>query len=264
MNRINGKWLCLLVYGLVAVVMIVALPICQAARGGEPAGKDLENRALIRRLVEGLHNGVKEPKIKDMDAGPPYLIIPKTFDWESQKRICANIEKLVGMGTDAFSELIAHVDDHRFCGFWEFAEEEPVSVGRICEEIIERQVEPFHYDVHSPIISARVPHTLPKGRKRDWEAWWKRNQDKSLRELQINAAEASITILKHTRNDRTFPDESFDSWRARQIKGLTKMVEELKKSRKPKPARSGHFFRLLRQDRVKRVGDENRYYYDSR
>jgi len=261
MNRIIGKLSFLLPYCVVAVVVIAAWPICQAARGEEAARKDREKTEVVRRLIEGLGN--KDVKMKGwIDSSRPYLIIPKTFDWELQKHIGENVEKLVAMGMDAFPELIAHLDDQRFCGYWETAEVGPIHVGPICEEIMERQVEPFHYDVHAPIIIAWVPQTLPRGKKTDWEAWWKKNKDKSLRELQIEAGEASIRILKHAKQPNAI-DEDFDSWRARQIKGLERMVGKLKRSKRPMPARSGQDLHLLRQDYVQRVGGEDRYYFVS-
>jgi hypothetical protein len=264
MNAIFAKAPFIFLYCLIALVMNVARPSGREARGDEAVVETSKKSAAARQLIEQLGNADVKSK-SGPEGSDPYLIIPTTFNWEREKHVCENIDKLIEMGTDAFPELIAHLDDNRFCGFWLGAVERPVHVGKICREIIERQVEVFHYDIHAPIIIKWVPNTLPQSdwepeRKPVWERWWKKNQDKSLRKLQIEAAEASIALLNRSKER----DRGFDSWRAKQIKGLQRMIEDLKKSKKPKPARAvrpAHDLRIPQQSSVKRVGDEDRYYY---
>jgi hypothetical protein len=256
---------------ILAVVMGMSGLMCLQASGKEPTKADRTKTKLIRELIDGLGN--RGVVIKDRRSSNPYLVIPKTFDWKLCKHVYENIEKLMGMGIDAFPELIAHQDDGRFCGFHVVEVEDPTDVGFICEHIITSQVEVFPYDVYAPGVVTWVPHTIPqydseempagpdsdKLWKKSWDKWWKKSKDKSLRELQITAAEESITCLRKAKID----DPDFASWRTKQIKGLNKMIAELKQSKKPKRAKFGYVIQFPSPDLVKTVGNEQRYYFSN-
>jgi hypothetical protein len=218
------------------------------------------------RLIAGLGN--KGVVIKGWRGNSdPYLIIPKGFDWKMQEHVNDNIARLVEMGVDAFPQLIAHRNDDRFCGFRVGEVDTPRRVGSICEDIIEGQIDVFPYEVDRKIVMTWVPHPLwqwdfEKGKESDkeemdWNAWWKKNKNRSLYRLQIDVAEAAIAILKKSKRD----DEGFASWRSRQIKGLEQMIQELKKSKKPKPPRGAPHVSTIPRALVKTVGNEQRYYF---
>jgi hypothetical protein len=257
---------------VLAVVLSVSGAIYPQATAKEPKKADQDKTKRIRDLIDGLGNRGVVINDKTADA---YLVIPKTFDWERCKHARDNIDKLMAMGMDAFPELISHHDDGRFCGFREGAIDRPTSVGDVCADIIESQVDVSSYDVYAPKVIGWVPPTIPRfGREitpglsdsyeswkkswdKGWDRWWKRSKDKSLRELQIKAAEDSITWLRKSKTD----DPDFPSWQDKQVEGLKKMISQLKQSKKPKRGEFPYGLRVPDLNSVKKVGDEQRYYF---
>jgi len=218
---------------------------------------------LARKLIAGLGNkGVEVKHSYETDA--PYVVIPKDFDWKSHAKVNDRVEKLIELGMDAFPELIHAPNGDLFCGFYDTGVvEKPETVWRLCEKIIVCQVEVFDFEIAGQSQLSWIPHVLRGDGWRnngvDWDKWWKKNKGKSLRKLQIEAAEEAIAILEKTKDDR----EDFKEWRAKQIKGLKKMIAKLEKSKKPMPPSHPPHVRLVRQECVKKVGNQERYYYEN-
>ena len=251
-----------------ALLLLLPLLILQNVRGDEPS-KD-ENAKKARELIERL--GYKDVIIKGWPRSrDPYLVIPKNFKWKHQE-INENIDKLIKMGLDAFPELVAHLDDDRLCGFEVIEVETPIRVGTVCSNIIKCQICVFEYDVRDKEMWQWEPHPLGEddsGEFKGFDAkkWWEKNRNKSLCELQIDAAKKSLNILKNTKKNRrsdfwgTDRRKEYQSWRTKQIKGLESLIKELEETNKPKPIEGSLHIGTIRERDIKKVGDEDRVYF---
>jgi hypothetical protein len=99
-------------------------------------------------------------------------------------------------------------------------------------------------------------HLLSRSNASSWAKWWKKHRDKSLLEMQIAVAESSLSILK-SKDER----RRFNPWGHRQLKGLEEMIQELRKDKKPKAGVLTFHITLVERSLVKKVGDEERYYF---
>jgi hypothetical protein len=247
-------------YCFPAMIMTMVCLACSSIFAEKPIKTEKDREKRIRTLINGLGN--KNVTINWENESEPYLILPDDFDWKIQEHVSENIEELFQIGKDAFPELIAHMNDTRFCGFRVGAVDSPRKVGQICDCIIEQQIDVFEYDVYAPIVHSWLPHPFyemirDKDGRSDAEEWWKSNRHKSLRELQIEAARKAIEILKKSKEDA----EDYDSWRNKEIAGLEKLIQELKQSKKPKSADLGFDLHGIHRKEIKRINNENRYYF---
>ena len=120
---------------------LILIGCCAKLMSAEPSPQDKTDNREISRLIGGLGNpGVKIVFPKQDD---PYLVIPKSFDWESHQRLRTTIEELMKMGVTAFPALAEHVSDDRFCCFTVGPVDRPHTVGWICEQIIKGQIDVY-------------------------------------------------------------------------------------------------------------------------
>jgi hypothetical protein len=160
------------------------------------------------KMVEALISQLRSPN-KDPNPGLDPLIreFPKDYDFEAQKKVSAAYKKLTAMGKDAFPMLIEHVNDRSYSQSTFSSLLLSESVGCVCFEIIEGQVdvvgmnyksrqgtdgeEHVHRGYFSQ-FSAKGEYYTQDGLRR----WWKEHQHQSLKEMQIEALRWAIAREK--------------------------------------------------------------------
>jgi hypothetical protein len=228
------------------------------ASADEPAAENRQRR--IHELVEALATSDSMPKLEERRSGNAYLVFSKTPDWKRYEQVGKVADELRSMGIDAFSELVAHATDSRFCCVVQGCEvDEWHSVGWACREILRCQVEVYPYEVLGKLDDIYRPTLIgdfDKPGRQSLTEWWRRDHRKSLRELQISAAEYVLGATRRWNGPNGYDDaeqrEAFRKIRARNIKHLEEFIAKLKKSKKPEPA-AGLGWRIV----AKRGGKEN-------
>ena len=135
-----------------AAALVVVLLATLTINGSEPDKKKDDGNQRARKLVEGLGNeGVRA--VYGKDQADAHLVIPKDFNWDAHAKLRETIKELIDMGTTAFPELVAHVNDGRFSCFRANEVDRPTTVGRICEEMLRRQIDAYEYDLPAVKVS---------------------------------------------------------------------------------------------------------------
>jgi hypothetical protein len=174
--------------------------VCQAPLWAD--GKGHRTKQVYRKRVELL---IGELRSVNKDPNPKFEPIrgfPKDYDGEAQKRIEKARRKLIHLGKDAFPILIEHLKDTSYSRSICTAILRSLSVGDVCFQIIEEQVDlagmryksregsDGEYHVHRGYFSQYCKgawYTRDGLRK-----WWKEHQHRSLREMQIEALKWAI------------------------------------------------------------------------
>ncbi len=253
--------------GLVNVLVLTWL--LPAVRGAESDRGEPVSNQRARELIDELGN--KGVRAVYPEQGDPYLVIPKTFNWDAHQEVRRTINEIIKMGVAAFPDLAAHANDDRFSCFVVGAVDVPRKVGAICEAILGCQIDVYPYDIRSKqemMWHVNAIHRLhSENKSAGWAEWWKKNRDKSLLEMQIAVAESCMLTFKSEKRQEsqdmdtmdTEEYHQFDIWRASQLKGLEQMVQELKKEKRPKPGNLWLDIRTIDRSRVTKIGDEERY-----
>jgi len=223
-DHINNKFIYLL--------CIVFFSITISFASDEDAKKDTqkEDSKEIANLVEKLASPNPKPIIPDKYVESKIIYSPN-YSKEAQNRIYEVRKKIEEKGMDAFPYLIEHYNDDRYSityetswnGCWYNA-----SVGSECADIVHKQLQPLGpFRVNATDAGDKRPyydfHFLYS--KDTMQSWYKTNKDKSLRELQIEVLEWTITEEKK-KNDPKYDED---------IKYLSQELDKLKKSDKSLP-----------------------------
>lgn len=182
----------------------------------------------VEKLIDQLASKYPKPD-KRSDSRPPR----EAGIWDA-------VDKLHSYGTAAFPYLIAHFDDERFS----FSEESPAttrvyheSVGRLCWEIVERQVKKCSlWKVPDPrgtpgfTGKAIVPRDKEEAR-----SWWKTNQEKRLWQLQAD----SVRVILEENRERLAREDDADRRRhcSDAIQANEQLLSRLLQSELPIPTK---------------------------
>jgi hypothetical protein len=188
------------------------------------------------RLVEQLVNPGKPPFTEDYVLEPP-----KNLDEKALEKIRAAYGKLSANIEVALPILVKHVNDARFSYVYEDVGTSgafvKADVGFACRRIIRAHVE---------VYSRHVTIYYVEGRSRcrsfiydecgGIDKWWKRRQNNTLAELQLEGIEWNLRLKK----PQYFKSER--DW-VRAKESLEKMAKEIRDSKKPiKVKHEVHFF----------------------
>jgi len=188
--------------------------------------------AEIQKLADALASPNPKPILpkEKFGLGPRYQL-PAGYDRKAQDRVHAAREELLAAGLAAFPYLIERFDDHAYCltsaseatDIWHH-----VSVGGVCQEIVEHQIEawgPWRNGRGIPPERGLRPSYCEKHLpdKTNAQKWWQTHKDKSLREIQIKALEWVIVEETKRAKEGDLEDAA----------ALEHQLQELRKSKKP-------------------------------
>jgi hypothetical protein len=171
-------------------------------------------------LIESLASPNRAPHIDE--GSPPHY--PRTYDRTAQAKIVESQTKLLSMGTKAFTQLIANVEDRRYSSTEQRGKTLWVNldVGYVCRHIVELQVEVYQSSVNLP---PRERYWLPFDRMQ-LEEWWKQRQTTSLRDIQLEGVKWALIRQKAA----THLD---DRRRMKYVERLEGLVRRLESSNDP-------------------------------
>jgi hypothetical protein len=208
----------------VGIVLSHALPAYSKDKKQPPSAKEI--KALIDKLVS--------PNPEPIIRGSGHRL-PPGFDLKKQEQVHRALRKLKQLGPRAFPFLIECWGDKRYCLTGCEAGSFNVTVGEICRTIISDQLQP--YDDCPAGYSGRPPNRRPNyqatilGSRESARQWWKKNQHKTL--YQMQRAVLDWVIAEEAKRPRDFKDAE-----RRQLQQIRK---KLVKSRKPLPPGSSIF-----------------------
>jgi hypothetical protein len=200
----------------VAIRLIVpfCLFACWTAQGADPTPDEI--KGLIDQLVS---TNPEPPESKE-----PYWVgerfplkFPKGFDPRRQLDMAKVIGQISGIGPSAFPYLIERFDDARYSITTESElSGSPYnwSVGTVCREIIQAQVQPCGSWCKCNDDPRGYPRR-PNFFKNDFNskmaatAWWNRNKEKTLQRIQLEALEwiiAEEAKYKPEKGTQGYPD----------------------------------------------------------
>jgi hypothetical protein len=221
-----------------ASLVLVGL-VVRSGYGETPAEKE------IRELVDQLAS--KNPRPKDAGRRPyGYGLtpgLPPGFEMKEQRRVRDVVGELKKLGTAAFPYLIERFDDKSYSATVEHfysSEASHWSVGRMCQAIIEDQLQP--YGLYSkaddpPTYPRRPVYPLPEG-KAEAAKWWDGNKKKDLRQLQLEVLDWVIA-------GEAKPQEDGLAYHADEAKYLQGRREKLTKGKQPLPAGNLSGFEIM-------------------
>lgn len=127
---------------------------------------------------------------------------PVEYDVKAQERVKKAYAELVALGKDAFPLLIEHLNDKEYSLSFSTAIWRSFTVGEACFMIINDQIDIIGMTYKGRIGKDGKDHTyvgyFEQFCSGAWftkdgiERWWKENQDKSLREMQIQVLQWKI------------------------------------------------------------------------
>jgi hypothetical protein len=212
----------------VGIVLSQALLAYSKDKKQPPSAKEI--KALIDQLV----SPNRKPNVEDGDSAARGL--PRDFDRKKQKQVDRAITKLQKLGTRAFPFLIERWGDKRYCltasssASGAFLHQ---TVGQICRAIICDQLQPYGTwpgGGYNP--DRRPPHYRPGypdkflGSQEAARRWWKKNQGKTLYQMQLQALDWVIAL--EAKRPRDFKDAERQK--------LQDLRKQLVQSGKPLPA----------------------------
>ncbi|MFN0021700.1 MAG: hypothetical protein ACKVP0_25920 [Pirellulaceae bacterium] len=217
---------------IVGAALILPLSLAAVAPAQGPAagnGRADEFRSQVESLIAQLRSPNMDPNPKRQ----PGINLPHDYDRAAQKKVDEAIEKLKSLGKAAFPILVEHVDDPEYSKSISSAVLLSRSVGAVCSDIVEDQVDlsPMHYKTrkgsdgrqhgfHRSYFGKYWSGTTT--RREMLEKWWKDNSEKSLQEMQIEALESAISDELSI----GFPTKRDEE---RHLKPLQKLLAEVRK-----------------------------------
>jgi hypothetical protein len=152
-----------------------------------------------RAMVEALANDNRVPDLM----GPVRLdpIFDTKYDWSEDRRVWGAIPVLVRNAENAWSELVRHLDDRRYCTTSETMNGFTYNrtVGDICREIVGRNLSEAYYRnmlPESELLYARLRLPEIARSEKALKSWCEERSKKSLYELQIEMCQWAIMQLK--------------------------------------------------------------------
>ncbi|MBC7856106.1 MAG: hypothetical protein IAF94_21970 [Pirellulaceae bacterium] len=191
---------------IMSAALTLTLSLAAVAPAQEPTagnGRAGEFRSQVESLIAQLRSPNKDPNPKS----EPRIDFPDDYDHKAQSKVEEAIEALKSLGKAAFPILIEHADDPQYSKSISSAVLLSRSVGEVCGDLVEDQVDlsPMnyksrkgkngkHHGFHRDYFGKYWKGV--KSRREMLEKWWMENSDKSLQEMQIEALESAISDEK--------------------------------------------------------------------
>ena len=157
------------------------------------------NNEIIESLIAKLHSTNKDP---NPDMRPFVIRLPSDYNTHAQDQVEDARKQLIELGKDAFPTLIAHVNDEGYSRSIETAVLRGQSVGEVCFDIIEDQVDLAGMSYKSRLGSDGQEHGYMGyldqffsdggNRQKALNDWWNQHHDQSLKQMQIEALKWAI------------------------------------------------------------------------
>ena len=218
---------------LLVGILVFAPPALGAELGSKEAAGTTPKTALKKRtptsseLVDAIVNHNRAPTIIG-GKGAREPLFDDRYRWAEQERVEEAIQRLSAHAEEAWSELVRHLDDKRYCITYAlFRSAYNFSVGDICETIIGEHLSEAYYG-HVPESDLTYSHlnypaVVHEGKLK---SWCQARSGKKLYELQIEMCEWSIRKLP------TVPEVPDEDCR-NAIVAIKRQIETLRKSKKP-------------------------------
>ncbi|GEM_PF-3191762 len=176
-----------------------------------------------------IHSLIEQLASTNAPPNRPFGPLPDGYDEKAQELVEEAQTKLLAKGTAAFPLLIAHQEDARYCGTYPTSILRDFTVGEICLQIIERQIDlrlgSYKGRTGADGESHGPPDYLQEHRPLD--RWWAKRSHLSLRDIQIEVMEWTITQEREI----GFPDaKSKKDW----LDPLVAKLAELRSEEPPK------------------------------
>jgi hypothetical protein len=236
---------------VVAVAVLLQVPYSTL----QADDKEQPNKSLDRQRIEALIADLRSPNKDPNPKFQPFIKLPKAYDLAAQEKVERAREELIEMKEAAFPVLIDHLKDKPYSSSISTAIFRSLSVGEVCFMIIEGQVDlaGMRYKARTGSDGKGHTHTgyfsqycKDGSDSRDGLArWWKEHENKSLKEMQIEALEWSIERERAI----GFPNEKD---REHYLNPLVKMLADLKR-----PVGQSNAMRERNKSEVKRQGKSN-------
>jgi hypothetical protein len=191
---------------LVGIVLSQATPATGGKNPQAPLAKEIE------ALIDGLVSPNPEPDTAKLQASEarPDGGWPPGFDHKKQKQVDRARAKLTQLGPQAFPFLVERWGDNRYCMTVEVAEYTNRSVGDICWQIVFDQLQPYGYypagyeDPRGKPVRPSYPGTF-LGSQESARQWWRKNKDKTLHAMQLEALD--WVIAEEAKRPQDFKEE---------------------------------------------------------
>jgi hypothetical protein len=198
-------------------VVIISAVRCQLSVGKDPPGQTVVDQPVpfdSIATIRSLENRNPHPLVRVPRGGPDHIaLFDKDYNWSEYERVRKAIQTLAANAEEAFPELVAHLDDGRYCTTVWFPGssvdmEENESVGDVCRMIIANWLSaPYSRDLgagppkiaYGWLIAGGVPQTGDR-----MKFWCEQQKGKRLYELQI---ETCKWVASHVRNVPELGDE---------------------------------------------------------
>lgn len=166
----------------------------------------------IKALVEGLVSPNPAPDERTLQAGMLKAGggFPRGYDHKKQAQVHRACRELTELGPRAFPFLIERWEDKRYCLTTEEAGYENQSVGAICRQIIEGQLQPYgrfqrgYTDPRGKPLRPGYASGLI-GSREEAREWWGKNKDKTLVQMQQEVLD--WVIAEEAKRPDDFTDE---------------------------------------------------------
>ena len=179
------------------VVCAPAAPPCEKGKSQAVKTAPADNRAMVEALAN--HNPV--PHVV-RTLGRCYPVFAKNFDALEDARAWKAFHSLIDRAEDAWQEMVAHLDDGRYCTTAYDATEgdypDTLTVGRACQEIIVGYLtEGYLHHLHLDKMGyARMQMREVTSDRKKLKAWCAERSTKHLYELQVEMCQWAISELE--------------------------------------------------------------------
>jgi hypothetical protein len=173
--------------------------------------------------------------------------VPKQYDKGAQVLVYLASQQLLAEGADAFDGLIAHFDDERYSfSYHGISGDGNMRVGGVCRWIMRQTVECYISEINLITRDQDWVYLFRDGEDANLAEWWKKNRNRPLQELQLDAIEHAIRFMTTVKWETATPPyldggkadrEEFETLRLENLKILERMkasVTALKQPYRPK------------------------------
>jgi hypothetical protein len=196
--------------------------------------------ARVRKLVENLASKNSRPE-GELKENVPIERFSKDYKPEAQAVVYKAIEQLLQEGSGAFDVLVEHFNDRRYS----YTSASPSgdynrSVGTVCQIVVDRCIRCYVNEI--PLISRDQWEEGCLWKDEKLEDWWKRNRDRPLPEIQVEAIGAQMSAIESLKYESARPShpkaeklkrEEFERLQKESLKTLSAMRTEIQTSNVP-------------------------------
>jgi hypothetical protein len=218
---------------------------CDSTVSGQGPGKiekTSSEKASVdgKKLIDALASKNRPPTI---DADKPTAIFGKDYNWADRDRILGVLQRLVDHAEEVWPELVAHLDDKRYCITFETDPgSDNLSVGDVCRRIISDYLSEAYWRLlpeDSEVAQRRLSEPEAVCRERAVvKAWCQERSKKTLCELQIEICEWAIPAVNGLR-------DVSDGEKRASVAAIKQQIESLHTSRKALKVKN--FFEHIRE-----------------